>query len=278
MRELYEHVNITVSISSQDMEDYICWTLEREHGDIGLHSPARKPPLSSLGLSIRKNKNPRLAQEIVSEIQRLADGHVGICKARLDFVNELQSVEEWQQRRYQLPSNIVSMLNAAVQAVEKQSSLQQHLGLQSIAAAGRADWPEGIEIPLLRQLLKDCGGQEVRSGEDILRAARGLLHAPVGDEIQSIIPFNETFHEYVFHDYNEKVFEAGQKLPYAVESDVSDVSEVKRDTVRFEPQTITEEPGEITPFKLHRSVTTVESNHDAIIPRYIVRQGTRAWK
>lgn len=277
MRELYDHVNITISISSQDVRDYISWNIEREHGDLGLQSSARKPPLSALGLSIKNDKDPGLAHKIVSDIQILADGHIGFCKARLDVFHELKTGKEWLQRQYQMPANIVSMLDAAVRAVEKQPTPQQRLGLLSIAAAGRNYWPDGIEIPLLRQLLKECYEQDVRSGEDILRAARGLLHAPAGEEIQSIVAFSETFFEYVFSEYNEKIFQAGKELPPIPDEEESDEVPDPEERARFEPRTITEEPTEFTPSKLHRSVTTVDSRQEAAFPRYIVRQGTRAW-
>jgi hypothetical protein len=211
MRELYDHVNITVSVPDVDMENYIAWNLEREHGNLGLNSSARMPPLSSLGLAIRNSKDTEMAKNIVGNIKGLSAGHVATAKARLDLVQDARSVDDLLQRRYQLPANILAMFDAAVKTVENQNPLQRSLGLHAIAAAGRDS--NGIEISDLRTLLEKSNSTRVRSGEDILRAARGFLIAAVGDKPQKVELFENSFYNYVVERYNKSIYHANLELP-----------------------------------------------------------------
>ncbi|KAF1959261.1 hypothetical protein CC80DRAFT_406955 [Byssothecium circinans] len=278
MRELYDHVNITISIPNDDMEAYLNWALEREHGDLGLKSTAKKPPLSSLGLSLRKRNEPELIKTLVSDIKGLATGHIAIAKARLDLLHDARSVEDIMQKRYQLPASnldIVSMFDAAVKAVEAQDPLRGSLGLQAIAAAGRD--PDGIEIPYLRELLNQSNRTRVRSGEDILTATRGLLTAPVGFKPQSLHIFGNTFNNYVVERYNDSIYRADQQLPQenSLEEMDNDTPVAARDSP--EPHVLSEEPNAIMTSETGMTDSSIGSDDQTFIPTYIIRKGTRMW-
>ncbi|KAF2636217.1 hypothetical protein P280DRAFT_510725 [Massarina eburnea CBS 473.64] len=197
MRELYDHVNYTLSIPDEDMEAYLAWSLEREHGNLKLNSSVtRMPPHSSLGLSIRKDKDPEIAKAIIDEIRGLSSGHIATAKARLELVHGARSIEEVFQNRYLLPANILSMFDAAINAIEHQDPMNRSLGLKAIAAVGRD--PDGIEVTSLQKLLNQPDRTKVSSSEEILRATRGLLMASVHFGPPSFHMFSTTFDNYVF--------------------------------------------------------------------------------
>ena len=93
LQEPYKHVNLSMSIPSDTMAEFIAWDLEREHGDLGLRSPVNKPPLSRLGKSLLLNQDIRPIRNIVDDIVELSYFNVGIAKARLDLIHDMESLE-----------------------------------------------------------------------------------------------------------------------------------------------------------------------------------------
>jgi hypothetical protein len=276
--EDYEHVNVLLCPSGDAMRNFISWDLEREHGDLGLGSSASKPPLSVLGLSFRDH--PGSALHIAEEIWGLAEGHIGLAKARLDAIHEAQSLEELLQLRHQLPGNIVNLYEAAVESMEAQNPRQSDLGLKAIAAAGRHF--DGITVPRMQDLLKDSVAARPRSGEDILHAAKGFLIATPFRGSQKILVFNRTFRRFVEDRYSESLYKANLALPrddlMRKILPLQEVSAPGNAGVRFEPMNLVEEPAKITPDKLKRTVTSIQAVEEAPSRTYIVRNGTRMWR
>ncbi|KAF2679353.1 hypothetical protein K458DRAFT_394047 [Lentithecium fluviatile CBS 122367] len=277
--EDYDHVDVQLCTSPDVVKEFIAWDLEREHGDLGLGSSARKPPLSALGLSFRNDHLGR-AQATVDEIHDRANGHIGLAKARLDLVHAAQSVEEARQYRYQLPSNIVSMYEAAIKAVEAQSPHQRDLGLKVIAAAGRQ--PNGVSVRRIQELLPTSLAAKLRSGEDILEAAKGFLAATTRSDNPHLAFFHKAFYKFVTQRYNESLQNAISELARdnlpKTDNSYREAPMMGKPEVRFEPGTITKEPAQITPDRLKRTVTLMEKVDEGPSRAYILRQGTRAWR
>lgn len=281
LHEPYEYVNLRVSAPDHAMKAFIAWDLEREHGDLGLGSTARKPPLSSLGLSIRKNKNPNTARDIADKILGLALGHVGFAKARLDLVHEAHSVEDVFRLRYQLPSNIVSMLDAGMEAIIAQKWDRRELSLMAIAASARNRDLTGLPVPQMQELIHQTTMIETRSGEDMIEAARGFLSASLSGDPQELFAFHETFLFYVVERYCESLHYASLALAKPIShrkpSSYHEIPADQDTKVRFEPQTVSEEPAAITQYRLKRTVTTMETVTEVPSVPYVIRKGTRAW-
>jgi hypothetical protein len=71
-----------------DLESFVRWSLESQHGDLGLGSGASDiPPLSSLGLELTKSGMRGSLEDLVDQITFSAEGNIAIARAKLDLVN-----------------------------------------------------------------------------------------------------------------------------------------------------------------------------------------------
>ncbi|KAF2186876.1 hypothetical protein K469DRAFT_570948 [Zopfia rhizophila CBS 207.26] len=278
LHEPYDYVTFRIGqIPSHEMEKFVAWDLEREHGELGLASSiTRKPPLSNLGQSLLEDRTANTAHSLVQRIVDLANGNIGLAKARLDLIHEAESLEGVEARRDRLPANIVAMFDAGLKQIEAQRRVQKDLGLNAISVAGSAFY--GIPIPDLQIWLQQSrtafGRVSTRSGEDILEAARGFLLA-TRDNPANIRLYHTSFYYYVAQNYNESLYQANCKLQADDKDDEKPMKSGR--TVRFEPISITEEPKEVTPFKLSRTTTGKVPDKQMSHPRLLFRKGTRPW-
>lgn len=243
------------------MKDYIVWNLEREHGDLGLGSSARKPPLSPLGKSLISKTASKSIQIHANEVYDSAGGHIGLAKARLDLIHSMGSLEGIETRRDQLPVNIVTMFDFGLKRIENQPTSQCDIALKSIAAASINI--KGVEIPELREILKIFGAAETRSGEDILEATRGFLLGTTRDDPQRIAVYHHSFFFYIAERYHRGIHRASLQI--------------NPPRARFEPQNVSESPAKVTPHKMARSNTMQMIKEEPRQP-FMLRKGTRAWK
>lgn len=194
----------------------------------------------------------------------LVSGNIGLAKARLDLIHEVESTQDVEARRDQLPANIVAMFDAGIKRIEAQDDGMRDLGLKAIAAAGR-DF-HGVSIPSMQRLLHQSISVETRSGEDILAAANGFLFATLRDNPQKLQLYHTTFYYYAVQRYNVGLFRADSQLTADARRkgyDFNGVNLVPK--ARFEPLTVSEEPTEITSYKLSRTVTALEPIEEAFI-------------
>ncbi|KAF2662854.1 hypothetical protein K491DRAFT_709514 [Lophiostoma macrostomum CBS 122681] len=283
LKEPYEFVNIRIGqIPNDQMTKYITWNLEREHGDLKLGSSAQKPPLSILGESLLAESTLNTAGALVERILDLALGDIGLAKARIDLVHEMESISDMEARRDQLPANILAMFDAGLRKLEGRSPEEKDLGLKAVAASGRDI--TGVSIPVMQRWLHQSISEDTRSGEDILEATNGFLFATTGDAIQKIQVYHTSFYYYVAKRHNLNLFEADRRLRADNARRMSSFAEVQASAasqVRFEPRDVPAEPAERTPFKLQRTVTAMdpimEPIDDGPAHPFILRKGTRAW-
>lgn len=100
-----------MSIPSDTMAEFIAWDLEREHGDLGLRSPVNKPPLSRLGKSLLLNQDVRPIRNIVDDIVELSYFNIGIAKARLDLIHDMESLDGLDAKKDQLPTTVTALFD-----------------------------------------------------------------------------------------------------------------------------------------------------------------------
>ncbi|KAF2132543.1 hypothetical protein P153DRAFT_308924 [Dothidotthia symphoricarpi CBS 119687] len=276
--EPYDHVNIRVSVPDPSMKEYIAWNLEREHGDLGLGSSAHKPPLSTFGKSIRSTTSNSI-QKHVDNVLDYSYGHIGLAKARLDLIHEAGSLDGLEMRRDQLPANIVTLFDLGLKRIEAQTATQRDVAVKALAAAARSD--DGISIPELRELLHMLGTERTRSGEEIVEAARGFLLATTRDDPQRLTVFHQSFLYYVEQRYHRAIHRASMQVDASVfSSPTSPAPEISdaANKVRFEPQTVSEQPTKVTPYKLSRTTTIMQTIDETPARAIIFRKGTQAWQ
>ncbi|KAF1837497.1 hypothetical protein BDW02DRAFT_518807 [Decorospora gaudefroyi] len=251
LHETYDHVNINIAVPDMAMKEFIAWNLEREHGDLGLGSSARKPPLSPLGRSLISNTASKSVQKHAEDVYEAAGGHIGMAKARLDLIHTMDSLEGIESRRDQLPANIITMFDAGLKRIEIQPSDQRDIALKAIAAAA-ADI-RGVEVPVLREMLRNA---DIRSGEDVLECSKGFLLTSTHDTPSlRLTAFHQSFFRYISERYNQEIHRASMQINPA--------------RPRFAPREIGS-PADITPQKLARSITQP-------VHPFIPRKDTRNW-
>lgn len=277
--EPYQHVNLKVAVSDERLTDFIAWDLEREHGDLGLNSSARKPPLSHLGEQIMLNQASRPIQAVIDDIVERSYNNIGIAKARLDMIHEMESLESLDAKKDQLPTSVTALFDFGLQQIEALPARQRDMALKSIAAAGRG--VEGFQIPGLRALLDFLGVDGVRSGEEIVEAARGWLHVSSKGDPQSLLVYNMNFMYYVQQRYHKGLHRSSVQIDsHEVQRRAAlyDAEDNDRpNAVRFEPQTTSETPAAVTTYKLTRTVTAMPAIEEAPAQPFLVRKGTIVW-
>ena len=257
--ESYDHVNIEIDIPSQSLKDFIAWNLEIEHGDLGLGSTAKKPPLSDLGKSLMSNTASKSAQVHAEKIFDSAEQHIGLAKARLDSIHSMASLENVETRLDQLPTNIIAMFDAGLKHVDGQLAGQCAITVKAIAAASFSI--HGEDIPDFREILRNVG-VHTRSGEDIIEASRGFLLAS-DDTPRKLSVFHPSFFYYAAQQYNQAIHYASV--------------EVKPVRARIEAQRISKFPKEDLPNNFPQS-TSPQPIEEAPFQPFITRKGTRAWQ
>ena len=275
LQEPYEHVNLSMSIPSDTLAEFIAWDLEREHGDLGLHSPVNKPPLSRLGNSLLLNQDVRPIRNIVDDIVELSYFNVGIAKARLDLIHDMESLEGLDAKKDQLPTTVTALFDYGLQRIETLPERQRAIAFKSIAAAGHS--MSGIEIPELRHLLEFLGISGVRSGEDVVEAAGGWLVPSAEGDPLSLQVYHSNFLYYVKQRYNQGLHRSSIEIEPHIYRKRAIFNANSTGLTRFEPQHVSETPTEITPYKLARTVTAMPAIDEAPTQPFVIRKGTVAW-
>jgi len=249
--EPYDHVTINIMTPEVAMRNYVAWDLEREHGDLGLGSSARKPPLSPLGQILTSRTASKSVQKYMEEVIDAAGGNISMAKARLDLIHTMETLDDLEARRDQLPANIVTMFDSSLKRIETQPDNQHEMALKAIAAA--ATDIRGEEVPIIREILHKL---DIRSGEDILEATRGfLLSTPTDTESLRLAAFHPSFFRYITERYHQAIHRASQQIHIPKPS--------------FHRQELGP-PNPITPYTLSRSITQP-------LQPFIIRKDTRDW-
>ena len=210
------------------MSSFVAWSLETEHGDLGLDSGVEsKPPPSRLGIDIRKSARDTEAQELVDRIAGRAEENITLALARLELVYDLNTIEATKTVGDRLPSSITTLFNAGIQAIESQSSDERDLGLKAIAAVAHAGshGMSGLKFADLDRWLREAASltSQVdvhyvahRSLEEVLRATKGYLVATVPPEETErfVEAYHGDFLEYAAGGYNESIKAAAGQLHF----------------------------------------------------------------
>lgn len=268
-----------MAVSEERLANFIAWDLEREHGDLGLHSSARKPPLSRLGEQLLLKHASRPIQTVIDDIVEWSYNNISIAKARLDLVHEMESLESLDAKKDQLPTTVTALFDFGLQQIEALPARQCDMALKSIAAAGRD--VDGSEIPSLRSLLEFLGVQGVRSGEEIVEAARGWLHVSSVGDPPSLLVYNMNFLYYVQQRYHQGLHRSSVQINSHMQQRRGALHDADFDdrpnAVRFEPQNVSETPAKVTAYKLTRTVTAMPAIEEAPAQPFLIRKGTIAW-
>ncbi|OJD30377.1 heterokaryon incompatibility protein [Diplodia corticola] len=218
--EPYSHLEVDLSITGELAAEFASWSLEAEHGDLGLDtSNENKPPRSALGRTLVNRGGPKVIQSLVNSIANDAFNNISFIKLRLDAIRTAHSVDAVLTVGDRLPGNRVAMFDAAIKRIAGQAQPQSRLGLTAISAA--ANHYNGrpfrdLERELHRVVPRDgARGSQPYSVQEVLKATAGFLTVD-NSEDQLVLPYHESFFLYVTENYNELLVWTRGDLRYAM--------------------------------------------------------------
>lgn len=206
------------------MSDFLIWSLEKEHGDLGFQSVGNhpKPPLSSFGLAFRTTKHGTKGSDWIQKIVRYVDGSIVQAKLALDRIHSSASPDAVDLDPKRLPANVQAHFNIAIKTIEQQLTDHNALALKSIAAVGKeGEKIQGLVLSRLANLLRERPHKTnpktfpPRSPEDIMHAANGYLRliAPrASGQEYTIATFHRLFWVFANDEYNEELVMAYSQL------------------------------------------------------------------
>ncbi|KKY20341.1 putative tol protein [Diplodia seriata] len=207
--EPYSHLELDLSMSLDLAVEFASWSLEAEHGDLGLDTDNdNKPPHSALGRTLVHRGGARAIQSLVNSIANDAFNNLTFIKLRLDAIRTATSIDAVLSVGDRLPANRVAMFDAAIERIAAQAQPQSRLGLAAISAAANRynGRPFGeLERELHRVVPRSGGAQGPRgrySVAEVLKATAGFLTVD-NTEDQVVAPYHESFFLYVTEGYNE---------------------------------------------------------------------------
>ena len=219
LRQPYDHVRLNVGRLTNLIKGFVCWDLEKEHGDLGLGSKfsasaeleGSLPPHSPLGAMLQRPENAFLLKKQVQGLVDLAEDNICMARMRLDNLHRIQSIDDLAAPPGdRLPSNLIHFFNAAIDAIWAQPEELRVLGLLAIAAMSRRPYHRGVDFAqyedAVREFNRTSTGIQVKCPgvEGVLLAAQGFLIA-VPNERQPLRAYHETFYAYVIEAYHEEL-------------------------------------------------------------------------
>lgn len=222
--EPYSYLELDLSIDQDIATDFTCWSLEAEHGDLGLDTDNdNKPPLSALGRVLVNRGGPGVIRDLVESIANDAMNNLTFAKLRLDTIRAAQSVDTVLRVGDRLPANRIAMFGAAIKRIAAQPQQQSRLGLTAIsAAANHFNGKPFRELEReLQRVVPRSGGDHGGGGsrrytvQEVLKAAGGFLMLDNSTD-QVVAPYHESFFLYVMEKYDELLVWTHGDLRYAM--------------------------------------------------------------
>jgi hypothetical protein len=189
------------------LQPYLCWEMEREHGDLGLRSnhPDKPLRLSKLGKRFRSSGNKDLVQETLNLVNSKAGNIIAIARLRMEIIHTGDDAPEIGEG---LPRKVVSLFNAVIDSCSE-------FGVKAIAAAShlvQQTSEKHVRVESLERVLKPEPGSECTTVR-LLRSAKGVL---VALEVKDSPPpspllvmfYNDDFGMYAAQGYNERLQKA----------------------------------------------------------------------
>lgn len=216
------------------MNQFICWNMENEHGDLNLGLLEEKEmPLSKLGLQLQERESSNAARAIVDRIKQNADGNVAMAKLRLDILHGLNDVDLIDSQTGITPSGVIEFLELALNSTQHKSmpQSQRRLALKAMAIVSKFHYLMGVSFNTISYVISlsetgedDADRLEVLSMGDIALSTQGLLLFGINrwkpldayNIEKPLYAYSQTFHTYLMED-NQVVKEMASWLGLILE-------------------------------------------------------------
>lgn len=201
------------------MEAFVSWDLENEHGDLGLNSPNdSKPALSRFGYQLKRHQTrgkPPVVKALRNNIVYLAKGNISLAKLHLAGIHESPpDVDDILGDPPGLTDDFIAFFNNGIAAIEAQPDDQAKLGLRALivtlAILGPGDSTEESLPEFLHKVRLEESSCTIAN---TLRATRGFLSIVTKElEVGLLLPFNESFGEFISDGYCDSVRKECHKM------------------------------------------------------------------
>lgn len=202
----YSFINMDQALRPK-MDNYIYWSLENEHGNVGFSGThTHDIPLSKFGMQLKTVRGMNRVRYIANHIKENADGNIAMARLRLDVVNRLSDLDLIEAQLGTPPPDVIALLDAAFEATQNQcvSSSQGELALKVLAIVSQFPYLEGprsgVPFETLSTLLQQSESRScnptVYTEEEILVATEGLVILPSA-EGKPVMAYNKALHTYL---------------------------------------------------------------------------------
>lgn len=191
------------------MKDYIHWSLENEHGNVGFDATHRRDiPLSRFGIQLKTARGMARIDPIIKHVIENADGNVAMARLRLDVINRLSDLDLIEAQMGTPPPDVNALLDAAFGATQHHCVPlpQRELALKVLAILSffphHDQTGPGVKYETLSLILQQSDSPRngcspvVYTQEQILIATGGLAFFLIPEGMPLLV-YNSALHTYL---------------------------------------------------------------------------------
>lgn len=165
---------------------------------------------TGLGLG---DESSQVVDKAAASIVEKAKANVNNAKLRVEDLLATDIGETFGKVGDRLPRNIVAFFDAEMARIESQTSPLRELALLAIVAVAEHEYHQGVLVETLERLTRRARTESphlklhpIRSLEDILDAANGLIELRPEIDVFGVVFYHGDFATYAKENYNETLF------------------------------------------------------------------------
>ncbi|KAF2799805.1 HET-domain-containing protein [Melanomma pulvis-pyrius CBS 109.77] len=210
------HVNTNNTLSSK-LHLFVARELEKEYGDLGLHSQSTDSSIP--GFTSASSSDTAFGWKLLSFVIDESGRNLNVARLRLDEVYSMETFDDVDNVGDRLPRGIITFFNSEIERIKLQSPTQSSWVLMAIAAVAKYPSDIGMPIDELERWTRDeryriphMSFPPARSLEDVIISANGLLVVQPYNDVVRVALYHSALTSYVREDYNESLFQAKANL------------------------------------------------------------------
>lgn len=172
-----------------------------------------------IGMGLSEEGGSEILKKAAASVVEKADGNINMAKLRIEELLATDMGEMLGKVGDRLPRNIVAFFDAEMSRIQSQTPKLRELALLTIAAVAEREYYEGVLVATLEKMIRKArdesphlGRFPVRSLEDILEAANGLIVMRLDTDIFGVVLWHADFATYVQENYNQTLFSMKAQL------------------------------------------------------------------
>ncbi|KAF2271384.1 HET-domain-containing protein [Westerdykella ornata] len=226
--EPYSRVDMDISMPYMRIQSYV----EKTSGT-ALDRYIEREVCNRFGLTENTDISaPEYVIDVAGSISEKSRGNINIAKLRLDELYAEETAAGSTKVSDRLPRSIIAYFDSEIARLGDQSSSMRNLALAAIAAVAEYGDGRGISVEELEQRTRTVrANHPIRSLEDILCAANGLLAMQPYDPQIFVACYTLDFLYYTQENYNEALYRAKASVDgpaFPEDGDATGLEELER--------------------------------------------------